>query len=124
MKLFSYGFRMNSIFVALVASNAMQLRTLILQKQHDTIWIVSLLLVCLSIILNFAFGVLLFLLAKGDIRNSRQQLKLQRLNCLSLILAMTIGVINVVLNGLMMSTNPKAFLDRTTIERLENQPPT
>lgn len=101
----------------------MQLRTLILQKQHDTVWIICLLLVCISIVLHIGFGVLLFILAKGDIRNSRQQLRLERLNCLSLILAVIVAILNVVLNGLMMSTNPKAFLDRTSLELIQNQRP-
>ena len=121
MKLLLFGFIVNLISIHLSASNAMQLRTLILQKQHDTVWIISLLLVCVVIILEVGFGVVLFILAKGDIRDSRLQIRLERFNCIAMILAILIGVLNVVINGLMLSTNPKAFLDRSTLEMIENR---
>ncbi|CAF0832486.1 unnamed protein product [Didymodactylos carnosus] len=90
---------------ALLTSNAMQLRTLIIQKHRNVLWTVSIILVCVSILLQIGLGFLLVLIGKGDIRNPSKQTKLERLNNLSLFLILLISICNIVINVFMTTTN-------------------
>jgi formate hydrogenlyase subunit 3/multisubunit Na+/H+ antiporter MnhD subunit len=99
----------------------MQLRTLILQKQHDPIWIVSLVLVCVSILSLFGLAFVLYVVVKGDIRNPQQQVRLERFNNFALFIIIFISIINVLINIFMSTTNPKSFLDTRSLEILQQQ---
>jgi hypothetical protein len=99
----------------------MQLRTLILQKQHDGIWIASVILVCVSIIIQFGLGFLLYLLIKDDIRSPQKQLKLERLNILAFVCIIFISIINILINVFMITINPKSFLDTHSLELLQQR---
>jgi hypothetical protein len=99
----------------------MQLRTLILQKQHDGIWIASVILVCVSIIIQFGLGFLLYLLIKDDIRSPQKQLKLERLNILAFVCIIFISIINILINVFMLTINPKSFLDTHSLELLQQR---
>jgi heme/copper-type cytochrome/quinol oxidase subunit 1 len=99
----------------------MQLRTLILQKHHDGIWIACLVLVCASIIIQFGLAFILYTLAKGNIRNSREKTKLERYNTLALFIIVIVSFINVTINTLMLRINPKSFLDQRSLELLQQQ---
>ncbi len=99
----------------------MQLRTLILQKQHDGIWIASVILVCVSIISQFGLGFLLYLLIKDDIRSPQKQLKLERLNILAFVCIIFISIINILINVFMLTINPKSFLDTHSLELLQQR---
>ena len=103
----------------LLASNAMQLRTLILQKQHDRIWIASLVLVSVSIVIQLGLSFILYLLIKGDIQSGGRETKFRRLNDLSLVLVVLIVLMNVLINIFMLTTNPKSFLDTRSLEILQ-----
>ena len=103
----------------LIASNAMQLRILVLQKHHDGIWIASLILVCVSILVQLGLGFLLFLLVRGDIQNRHQQRALERNNTIAFLLLIIITVINVLINVFMLTINPRSFLDGPTLEFLQ-----
>jgi len=100
-------------------SNVFQLRTLILQKQHDTIWIASLVLVCISILSQIGLAFILYIIAKGDIRNEQKQTRLERFNNVSLFIIVFISIINVIINIFMLTTNPRSFLDARTLELLQ-----
>ena len=102
-----------------IASNAVHLRLLVLQKHHDGIWIASLILVCISILLQVGLGFLLYLLVRGDVRNPQQQTALERFNIIVLVLVIAITVINVVINMFMLTINPRSFLDGPTLELLQ-----
>jgi hypothetical protein len=99
----------------------MQLRTLILQKQHDGVWIASLILVIVSILTQFGLAFLLYMLVKDDIRNPHKQLKLERTNTFALVIIVFISIINIIVNILMLTTNPKSFLDTHSLELLEKK---
>ena len=105
----------------LLVSNVMQLKTLILQKQHDGIWTASLILVCISIISQIGLAFLLYIIIKGDIRNPQKQQKLELYNNLALVIIAIIVIINVIINIFMMTTNPKSFLDTRSLEILQQQ---
>lgn len=103
----------------LSVTNVVQVRTLVLQKQHDTIWIVTLILVCLSIVCQFGLGFILYLLLKGARRSSAKQGKQK---CLDIALLITVGVfvgINLTINVFMLTTNPQSFLDTRSLELLQ-----
>jgi len=99
----------------------MQLRTLILQKHHDGVWIACLVLVCLSIIIQFGLAWILYVLVKGDIRNPQKQTKLEQYNTFAFSIIAIVSIINVIINILMLTTNPKSFLDDRTLELLQQQ---
>ncbi|CAF1270152.1 unnamed protein product [Rotaria sordida] len=109
------------MIVALLTSNVMQLRTLILQKQHDSIWIISLVLACISILFQIGLIFILYIIAKGDIRNSQKQIQLERYNNFALIIIIFIAIINVIINIFMLTINSKSFLDTRALEILQNQ---
>ncbi|CAF0723698.1 unnamed protein product [Adineta ricciae] len=73
-KTISHGF----LEFALLTSNAMQLRTLITQKQRDGIWVASLILVCVSILAQIGLAFLLTVVGKGNIQNPQKQIRLER----------------------------------------------
>ena len=99
----------------------MQLRTLILQKQHDGIWIASLVLVCVSILSLIGLAVISYFVAKGDIRNPQKQTKLERYNNLTFFIIIFISIVNVVINMFMLTISPKSFLDIRSLEILEQR---
>lgn len=89
----------------------MQLRTLLIQKQHDGIWVASLVLVCLSIIAQIGLAYLLIIIGKGDIQNPNKQEKLEKFNNLALFITILISAINVIVNVFMSTTNAQSFLE-------------
>lgn len=99
----------------------MQLRTLILQKHHDGIWIATLILVGLSILAILGLAAVLYFLFKDDIRNPNKQTKLERYNTLALIIIIILTILNVTINMLMLSINPKSFLDDRTLDILQQK---
>ncbi|CAF0812495.1 unnamed protein product [Adineta steineri] len=103
----------------LLTSNVMQLRTLILQKQHDGFWTASLILVCVSFLFLIGLALILYVLIKGDIRNVEQQTNLERFNTLALVVILFICIVNILINAFMLSTNPKHFLDNRSLEILQ-----
>ncbi|CAF0787682.1 unnamed protein product [Adineta steineri] len=103
----------------LLTSNVMQLRTLILQKQHDGFWTASLILVCVSFLFLIGLALILYVLIKGDIRNIEQQTNLERFNTLALVVILFICIVNILINAFMLSTNPKHFLDNRSLEILQ-----
>ncbi|CAF4448952.1 unnamed protein product [Rotaria socialis] len=107
--------------IALLTSNAMQMRTLILQKQRDQIWTASLVFVCVSIIFQCGLAVILYILGKGDITKRQSQTKLALYNIAALAIIGIIALINIILNILMLTINPKHFLDTRSLELLQNQ---
>ncbi|CAF3225251.1 unnamed protein product [Rotaria socialis] len=107
--------------IALLTSNAMQMRTLILQKQRDQIWTASLVFVCVSIIFQCGLAVILYILGKGDITKRQSQTKLALYNIAALAIIGIIALINIFLNILMLTINPKHFLDTRSLELLQNQ---
>lgn len=96
----------------------MQLRTLIAQKQRDAIWIVSLILVCVSIIIQIVLAYILIIVGKGNIENSQKQTKLERYNNISLFLTTLISMINIMINVFMSTTDSSSFLDTPSLELL------
>jgi heme/copper-type cytochrome/quinol oxidase subunit 2 len=103
--------------ISFLASNAMQLRTLIRQKQHDGIWIASLILVCISIIVQIILAYILIIIGKGDIRNPQKQTKLEKYNNIALFLTVLISIINVLINAFMSTTNSVNYFDRSLLEK-------
>ena len=99
----------------------MQLRTLILQKQRDNIWIASIILVCIAVLSQIGLYFILYILVKGDIRNSQKQNKLERYNNFALLLIILASIINIVVNVFMLTTNSNSFLDKHSLELLRNQ---
>ena len=99
----------------------MQLRMLILQKQHDGIWIASLVLVCVSVLIQLGLFYPLYVMIKGDLRNPHKQAKLERLNSLTMAIILLSAVINILINVLMLSTSRASFLDTQTLERLQQR---
>lgn len=98
----------------------MQLRTLIIQKQHDAIWIASLILVCVSILIQLLLAWILVIVGKGDIQNPEKQTRLEKYNNIALFLTVLISMINVVINAFMTSTSPSSFLDPTLLKSSAN----
>lgn len=96
----------------------MQLRTLITQKQRDGIWIASLVLVCVSILAQIGLAFLLTIVGKGNIQNPQKQIRLERYNNLVLFITMLISIINVIINVFMSTTDPKNYLDSSSLETL------
>ena len=96
----------------------MQLKTLLTQKQHDGIWIASLILVCASILAQFGLAYLLIVVGKGNIQNPQKQAKLERLNNIVLFLTVLVSGLNVVINAFMATTNTNSYLDKSELELL------
>ncbi|CAM2703110.1 unnamed protein product [Rotaria socialis] len=119
--LFIYFIGQVFFLIALLTSNAMQMRTLILQKQRDQIWTASLVFVCVSIIFQCGLAVILYILGKGDITKRQSQTKLALYNIAALAIIGIIALINIFLNILMLTINPKHFLDTRSLELLQNQ---
>ncbi len=94
----------NSSFeIALLVTNAVQLKTLLGNKiNHDTLWSVGLTLVCISLFIQVINACLLVLLGKDDISKEQKQKRLVSLNDLSLILSVILAIVNVVLNVLVV----------------------
>jgi hypothetical protein len=97
----------------------MQLRTLLVQKHHDGIWLASLILVCLSILGQIALSYILLVMGKGDLRNPDKQEKLEKCNNISLFITILISMINVIINVFMSTTNPQSYLDPSVLDSLK-----
>ena len=67
-----------------------------------------------------ALAYLLFVVGKDDIRNAQKQVKLERCNNLALFIIVVVTIINVVINGFMLTINPRSFLDNRTLALLEH----
>jgi hypothetical protein len=85
--------------IALLATNAVQLKTLLGNKTNkDTIWWVGLVLVCASLFIQILNACVLVILGSDNISKQKRQHRLVSLNNMSLILSIFVTVINVVLN--------------------------
>jgi hypothetical protein len=60
---------------------------------------------------------------KGDIRNSAKQSRLERFNNFALVVVVFVALINVAINVLMLTINPKSFLDTRSLELLQQAQP-
>ncbi|CAM4816220.1 unnamed protein product [Rotaria magnacalcarata] len=80
---------------ALLTSNAMQLRTLASQKQRDVIWAASVVLVCMSILVQIILAYLLVIVGK-------------------------VSMINVVINVFMSTTDSNSYLDTNSLQLIKN----
>jgi uncharacterized membrane protein YvlD (DUF360 family) len=90
----------NSSFeIALLVTNAVQLKTLLSNKTtKDTLWYVGLSLVCVSLFIQVINACILVLMGTDDISKERRQHRLISLNNISLILSVLLAIVNVVLN--------------------------
>ena len=89
----------SNLEVALLATNAVQLKTLLGNKKtQDTLWIIGIALVCASLLIQVLNACILILLGTDDISKKPRQHRLVSLNNFSLILSVFVTVINVVLN--------------------------
>ncbi|CAF2211944.1 unnamed protein product [Rotaria magnacalcarata] len=89
----------SNLEIALLATNAVQLKTLLGNKANkDTLWAVGLGLVCASIVFQVVNACVLVLLGTDDIGKKQRQHRLISLNNFSLIISLLITVINVVLS--------------------------
>ncbi|CAF2451319.1 unnamed protein product [Rotaria sp. Silwood2] len=89
----------SNLEVALLVTNAVQLKTLLGNKAHkDTLWWVGLGLVCGSLLLQVINACMLILLGTDDLGKERRQHRLVSLNNFSLVLSVFINVINIILN--------------------------
>lgn len=90
----------NSSFeIALLVTNAVQLKTLLGNKHNqDILWYVGLTLVCMSLFIQVINACILVLLGANDISKERRQHRLVSLNNFSLILSVLLAIVNVVLN--------------------------
>ncbi|CAF3406245.1 unnamed protein product [Rotaria sp. Silwood1] len=104
---------------ALLTSNAMQLRTLINQKQRDGIWIASLVLVCISILAQILLAYILIIVGKGNIQNPAKQEKLEKYNNIALFITTLVSMINVLINVFMSTTDSSSYLDTASLELLK-----
>ncbi|CAF0716736.1 unnamed protein product [Adineta steineri] len=90
----------NSSFeIALLVTNAVQLKTLLGNKTtQDALWYVGLSLVCVSLFIQVINACILVLMGTDDISKERRQHRLISLNNFSLILSVLLAIVNVVLN--------------------------
>ncbi|CAF4059006.1 unnamed protein product [Rotaria magnacalcarata] len=105
---------------ALLTSNAMQLRTLASQKQRDVIWAASVVLVCMSILVQIILAYLLVIVGKGNIQDPQKQVKLQQYNNIALFLTTLVSMINVVINVFMSTTDSNSYLDTNSLQLIKN----
>ena len=101
----------NSSFeIALLVTNAVQLKTLLgNQANQDILWYVGLTLVCISLIIQVINACILVLLGKDDISKEQKQQRLVSLNNFSLILSVLLAIVNVVLN-VIVAVEPKILV--------------
>jgi hypothetical protein len=100
----------NSSFeIALLVTNAVQLKTLLGNKTNqDYLWYVGLTLVCISLFIQVINACILVLLGTNDISKEQRQHRLVSLNNFSLILSVLLAIVNVVLNVIVV-VEPKIF---------------
>jgi hypothetical protein len=98
----------------------MQLRTLLTQKQRDGIWIASLILVSVSILVQILLAYILIIVGKGDIQDPEKQTKLEKYNNIAFFLTILISMINVIINGLMTTTNSTSYLETSLLKSSNN----
>jgi uncharacterized membrane protein len=99
--------------IALLATNAVQLKTLLGNTTNkDTLWLIGLILVCASLVIQVLNACVLVLLGTDDISKEPRQHRLVSLNNFSLILSVFVTVINVVLN-IIVAIDPQ-ILDQST----------
>ena len=90
---------LSNLEIALLTTNAVQLKTLLGHKENrDTLWLVSFVLVIVSLAIQVINACILVLLGSGDLSKVPRQHCLVCLNNFSLILSVLVNVINVVLN--------------------------
>lgn len=101
----------NSSFeVALLVTNAVQLKNLLGNKTHqDALWYIGLTLVCISLFIQVINACILVLLGKDDISKEQKQQRLVSLNNFSLILSVLLAIVNVVLN-VIVAVEPKLLI--------------
>jgi len=101
----------NSSFeIALLVTNAVQLKTLLGNKTNqDALWFVGLTLVCISLFIQVINACILVLLGTDDISKERRQHRLVLLNNFSLILSVLLAIVNVILN-VIISVEPKILV--------------
>jgi uncharacterized membrane protein len=101
----------NSSFeIALLVTNAVQLKTLLGNKTHqDALWYVGLTLVCISLFIQVINACILVLLGTADISKERRQHRLVSLNNISLILSVLLAIVNIVLNVIVV-VEPKILI--------------
>lgn len=99
----------------------MQIRILALQKYHDGIWIASIILACISILIQIGLFFVLYKSITSDIRIARKQPLLVKYNTLALFIVLFLTIINIVINILMFTINPQSFLDSHSLEILQQR---
>lgn len=99
----------------------MQLRSLIIQKQRDGIWIASLVLVTLSILTQLGLAYVLIVVGKGNIEKPEKQRKLEKFNNLALFLTVLVSVINVIINVFMSTTTSQSYMDPSVFHDAQHQ---
>jgi Na+-transporting NADH:ubiquinone oxidoreductase subunit NqrC len=98
----------------------MQLRTLLIQKQRDVLWGLSLILVCISIIAQIILAGILIMTGTSDIQKRAKQEKLEKYNNITLAITTLISMVNVIINAFMTTTNPITFFDKSLASYLTN----
>lgn len=92
-------FALGNLEIALITTNAVQLKTLLGHKtDRDTYWWIGLILVCASILIQVINACVLGILGTNNIDKERRQHRLVVLNNISMVLSVFINVINIVLN--------------------------
>ena len=90
---------LSNLEIALLTTNAVQLKTLLGHKdKRDTLWLVSFVLVIVSLAIQVLNACILVVLGSGDLSKIRRQHCLVLLNNFSLILTVLVNVVNIVLN--------------------------
>lgn len=103
--------------IALLATNAVQLKTLLGNKTNkDTIWYISLVLVCASLLIQVLNACILVLLGKDNLSKRSHQHRLVSLNNFSLILSIFVTVINVVLN-ILVAIDPQILAQTLNVTK-------
>ena len=92
-------FALSNLEVALLTTNAVQLKTLLGHKtERDTFWWISFVLVCASILIQVVHACILGIMGTDNIDKESHQHRLVVLNNISTVLSVVINVINIILN--------------------------
>jgi len=95
-----------SFEVALLITNAVQLKLLLGNMVKDPLWWVGLALVCVSLFIQVLNGCILVLVGVDDITKVRRQNRLISLNNFSMVLSVLLAAINIILN-VIVAVDPK-----------------
>ncbi|CAF0857774.1 unnamed protein product [Didymodactylos carnosus] len=108
-----------SFEIALLITNAVQLKVLLGHMDRTPLWWVGIALVSASLLIQVLNGCILVILGLDDITKQRRQTRLVSLNNLSLILSVILSAVNIVLNvivavdsNLLSTVNP----NKTTLK--------